>query len=350
MRGALFILLLLALAGSTSAHADPPASKPAPQAAAVIREPDWARMPTADEMAQYWPAGSRGLGGHVVMECTVTAAGAMDNCMINSETPQGHGFGDAALAMSSLFAMQPRTRDGVPVGGARVIIPVGFAGEGAPATNPVSVITVLHVVPWTAAPTAEQLAAAYPSHARGSGLSARVVLRCPVDNDGGVFACDTISETPGGKGFSYAAVKLVRYFRIAAETAHRNAGRLEVDVPFAFRDPAQPASPIELFDPRWMNQPSADQLAALYPQAALKAGVTAGEGSVDCTITHDGALTACTVSSETPQSLGFGAAALQAVALMRVAPWTVQGQPVDGARITVPVHLTAPGAATATGG
>src|SRR6185437_2281900 len=42
------------------------------------------------------------------------------------ETPKGIGFGKATLALSRGFLMRPQTRDGVPVSGGQVNIPIAF--------------------------------------------------------------------------------------------------------------------------------------------------------------------------------------------------------------------------------
>jgi len=43
-----------------------------------------------------------------------------------SEDPGDQDFGSAALRMSKLFKMKPMTRDGAPVAGGQVRIPIRF--------------------------------------------------------------------------------------------------------------------------------------------------------------------------------------------------------------------------------
>jgi hypothetical protein len=40
--------------------------------------------------------------------------------------------------------------------------------------------------------------------------------------------------------------------------------------------------------------------------------------------------------------MGFGAAALEIAAVVAMNPWTAQGDPVDGARIRLPLRLELP--------
>jgi periplasmic protein TonB len=46
---------------------------------------------------------------------------------VAGETPEDHGFGEAALKMSRLLRMKPMTRDGVAVSGGVIHIPIRFA-------------------------------------------------------------------------------------------------------------------------------------------------------------------------------------------------------------------------------
>lgn len=82
------------------------------------------------------PTGRRpiDIDGDVKMSCRVDVKGCLYECQILSEAPPGLGFGDAALAMSKIFKMRPKTSNGEPVEGGQVTIPLHFAA--APPDSP----------------------------------------------------------------------------------------------------------------------------------------------------------------------------------------------------------------------
>jgi len=326
---------LLAIAATMSFASAPRTAT----AARVITNPDWLRKPTAQEVVGFWPAGARGMSGRVVVSCIVTTRGLLDKCEVLSELPAGHGFGGAALLLAHLFQMRPKTVDGVPVSGGEARIPINFVNRGA-ASNGLPPVHVANNLPWRQAPTAAQMAAAFPAQAVGKSASGRVVLRCRVLSDGSIMDCDTTLEAPAGQGFARAARGLTRYFKVASNwSATKTTKDLYVSLPFDFRDPAQPSPAVEVVDPEWLQSADPRMAGKLFPDEAAKAGYKTGVAVVDCALTHEGRLTGCSVSSENPAGLGFGAAALAITAVMIINPWTKQGDPVDGARLRMPIRV-----------
>ncbi|HZZ89228.1 MAG TPA: energy transducer TonB [Caulobacteraceae bacterium] len=306
-------------------------------AGAVISQPDWLRRPTGEEFMHYLPAHAAPGGGRATLLCVVSSRGLLDRCEVTGEQPEGHGYGSAVLAMSSLFTMRPMTVDGQPVGGARIVIPIRFGGSGSSWTG--GDISVLRRVPWLAAPSAENMAEAFPRKEVGKIASAHVVLRCELRADGGVNGCEPLEATPPGRGFDTAALRLTKYFRVAKSEMHA-LWAFRVDIPFDFHDPSS-TKPPEVYDPIWIRAGDSSTVA-LFPQAAAKAGVSTGEATATCTVRRDGSLGDCVARGEQPSGLGFGDAALNAASVLGMSPWSAQGAPVEGARISIPFKFVAP--------
>lgn len=101
---------------------------PTPPAPAVIRNPQWIQRPTVAQLERAYPsrAAEAGIGGRAVLSCSVQASGEVTACDVVSETPQGQGFGRAAVSLSRYFRLSPRTVDGRAIEGSRVTIPLSF--------------------------------------------------------------------------------------------------------------------------------------------------------------------------------------------------------------------------------
>jgi TonB family protein len=129
-----------AIAASTGRSASRPAPKPSSfggdvpligassSAARVITQPEWLRRPNAEDLERYFPERAQRMNveGRASISCTVDVRGTLQNCSVSLEDPNDQGFGDAALRMSKLFKMRPMTKDGVPVDGGKITIPIAF--------------------------------------------------------------------------------------------------------------------------------------------------------------------------------------------------------------------------------
>ncbi len=103
-----------------------PPQPPEPPRPPAIVNPEWSRRPNAEDLARYYPeeAQRQEREGRATINCTVKANGTLEGCTIVSEDPPGLGFGDATLRASRLFKARPQTREGQPVDGGTVRIPL----------------------------------------------------------------------------------------------------------------------------------------------------------------------------------------------------------------------------------
>jgi TonB family protein len=306
---------------------------------------DWAKKPTGQQMLAVLPklAFEHGVGGKTSLHCDVTAAGALEACVVEWETPSGYGFGAAALKLADQFRFKPKMRSGKPVAD-EASIPVIFHGD----MNDAGPIAGLVRDPvWDLAPMASDMAAAFPKTA-GDLAEGQVVLRCGIAASGVLTACKTITDAPKDMGFGDAALGLASRFKIRMSTAGKlDLTKYVVDVPFHFRNPSQSDSRV-LERPTWTESINPAFMNALYPAAAKAAGLKTGVGEVNCAVDARGKLSDCRITRQQPEAVGFGAAALTVAEIMAMNIWTKGGDPVDGLRFTLPVRFNwqPPAAAT----
>jgi TonB family protein len=192
---------------------------------------------------------------------------------------------------------------------------------------------------WMQTPTPLQIAEAFPKQASGLDIG-RVVLNCAVTGDGKLAACQVAAETPAARGFGDAAKSLAPDF-LAKVPADTGGGASQVTLPITFYPPG--AEKIDsITQPVWTRWVDPKTAKTLLPAKAIEARVGSGQGVVDCVVDHAGQLTQCQSVEEQPPGLGFGDSAVQVANLAAINPWTLQGRPVDGAHIRVPVRINLP--------
>ncbi|HET9160090.1 MAG TPA: TonB family protein [Caulobacteraceae bacterium] len=100
----------------------------APAQVSVVTAPDWDVRPSSEMMERHFPpiAVTFGISGSARITCKVKIDHTLTDCRVIEERPEGLGFGKAAVETAQEFRMKPETRDGEPVEGASVTVPVMF--------------------------------------------------------------------------------------------------------------------------------------------------------------------------------------------------------------------------------
>jgi TonB family protein len=212
----------------------------------------------------------------------------------------------------------------------------GQASFGADASDPV----------WAQAPDRTDWAKAYPTHAAQASISGAVQMRCSASAAGALQNCTVISEAPTGEGFGVAALSLASGMELKPATADGKpvAGRSFI-VPVKF-DPDVLKGGTTITRPDWVRVPTNDELIHYIPSSAAANG---GRTLLHCYVTNRGLMDRCSVMNEAPTGHGYGGAALALTELFVMRPMTVDGQPVGGADINIPIKWEGAGRGGAVG-
>ncbi|MDO8914319.1 MAG: energy transducer TonB [Phenylobacterium sp.] len=116
------IFAALALAAGSPAAAPPP-----------FAIEDWKRVPTSEDLARRYPAKaqSKNIDGVAIITCKAQADGTMTGCAVTREYPAGENFGLATLALAPLFQLKTPHRDGQPIEGREVRLPIRWVLPGS---------------------------------------------------------------------------------------------------------------------------------------------------------------------------------------------------------------------------
>ncbi|HWF01684.1 MAG TPA: hypothetical protein VG248_17910 [Caulobacteraceae bacterium] len=363
------IILALALAGAAASAPPAPATPgsgprqaesgdPGQHDPAFVTAPQWFKKPTAAEIHAAWPSGalSRGIGGRALMNCRVDVTGVAEDCRVMSEFPAGMGFGAAAVSLAPQLLFKPALDAARRPEPSHVDIPVRFENSGpAPVSAQLQHYRIIDRTRWLKAPLFADSAAAYPSS--GAGLVGYAAFECRVVRGtarlGELADCEVQREEPTGHGFAGGARRLLGRFR-ADTSGLPDFQKIEyrVHVRITLSPPGGELMQRRIVgEPVWTVLPDPQKVMALFPPAAVAAGVRTGRGVARCQVAVDGSLHDCTPGAADPPGVGFAETAAQVASVMKMARWTQAGGPVDGV-IDLPIRFNyaappAPGAAAA---
>lgn len=97
--------------------------------------------------------------------------------------------------------------------------------------------------------------------------------------------------------------------------------------------------------PQWIYAPDPALVGSVFPVRARERGAD-GTGAMECTLTTDGALTGCSVTTENPADIGFAGATLSLAPNLNIRPAMRDGRPVES-RIRIQAVYQAPAASAA---
>lgn len=291
--------------------------------------------------------------GVATLACTVTAGGILENCNAIEETPREFGFAAAALSLAPYFRLRPEVRDG-RAAATEVRIPIRFM-----LPEPVSLITPHRPTSPRALTLARELVRAdgrsamirevYATKAQlievirtpGAPLEARRTAAAAtrgaadarmeeiLDHMAAMYAAvfserelaDLVravrSSTPPpyliarpevARVGNKLSLEFSRRLQIASRAAFCEARACVPDRDFGLPRADHPSPKVTIAAPIWLERPTAAQVETARPPLATAFGLE-GRVQLACTVAQLGIVDTCDVVEESPNGVGFGAAA-----------------------------------------
>lgn len=169
-------------------------------AAPSAAQSQWKIPPVANEDSIPDKAREEGVSGAATVSCEGSPEGAVINCRIENETPEGYGFGQSAMDILQSGSLNP-SPEGLAIERFHVRIPFNVE-EPAPLASP----------QWEIAP--DPKVEDFPMRAIRHSRSGAAVVGCTASAQGVPENCTVLQEQPARYGFGEAAVKIVQRGRL----------------------------------------------------------------------------------------------------------------------------------------
>jgi len=122
-----------------------------------------------------------------------------------------------------------------------------------------------------------------------------------------------------------------------AATAAPAASSASADRP----DVELPLEGTVITNPDWREKPTPEEMGNYFPQVALLLGLS-GRSVMVCSVSALGVVENCKITAESPVGMGFGDAALALAKYFQMNPMMVNGAPVGGGQVRVPIQFLDP--------
>nr|WP_272886973.1 TonB family protein [Phenylobacterium aquaticum] len=182
--------------------------------------------------------------------------------------------------------------------------------------------------------------AVWPHDAAQVGAGGKALIGCKVTERGLLNSCVVLSESPAGAGFGAAAVMVSSQFLMKPAIRNGKPVESEVRIPITFPSYEPPQGGVEgrmLLPVALLTvAPTYAQVVEAYPAKARAKGA-GGRAALSCNVRSDGQIQYCTVLTEDPGGLGFGAAAKSLAPLFKAPTTLADGRSTRGAVMQISV-------------